>query len=104
MATHQENTRLINIFEKLAVGALFLIVSWQWAALGKLEERVYARQSSGFTQDNARILEDRLTKQIDAIRYDVKNETNALRNEMNSKLDLLIKMQTESVPSRRTVS
>lgn len=100
MATQQENTRLIDIIEKLAVGALFLIVSWQWAALGKLEERVYSLQSSAFTVENARILEDRITKQIDAIRADVKNETNALRNEMNSKLDLLIKMQTES-PSRR---
>jgi len=100
MATPQENTRLINIIEKLAVGALFLIVSWQWTAIGKLEERVYSLQSSGFTQENARILEDRLTKQIDAIGISVKNETNALRNELNSKLDLLIKMQTEN-PSRR---
>ena len=100
MATQQENNRLVNMLERLAIGALMLIVTWQWAAIGKNEERIYALQSSTFTQDNARILEDRLTKQIDAIRLDVKNETNALRNEMNSKLDLLIKMQTES-PSRR---
>lgn len=98
MATPQENSRLINILEKLAVGALFLVVTWQWAAIGKIEERVYQLQSSGFTTENARILEDRLTKQIDAIRLDVKNETNALRNEMNSKLDLIIKMQTETTP------
>jgi hypothetical protein len=98
MAQPQENSRLINILEKLAVGALFLIVTWQWAAIGKIEERVYHLQSSGFTVENARILEDRLTKQIDAIRLDVKNETNALRNEMNSKLDLIIKMQTETMP------
>lgn len=100
MATQQENNRLINILEKLAVGALFLIVTWQWAAIGKIEERVYHLQSSGFTMENARILEDRLTKQIDAIRLDVKNETNSLRNEMNGKLDLIIKMQTETTPRR----
>ena len=101
MATQSENSRLVNILERLAIGALMLIVTWQWTAIQKNEERIYSLQTSGFTQENARILEDRLTKQIDAIRYDVKNETNALRNEMNSKLDLLIKMQTESVPSRR---
>ena len=101
MATQSENNRLVNILERLAIGALMLIVTWQWTAIQKNEERIYSLQTSGFTQENARILEDRLTKQIDAIRYDVKNETNALRNEMNSKLDLLIKMQTESVPSRR---
>lgn len=96
----QENKRLVSILERMAVGALFLICTWQWNALGKLEERVYQLQASTFTSESARILEERLTKQIDAIRLDVKNETNALRNEMNSKLDLLIKMQTES-PSRR---
>lgn len=101
MATQSENSRLVNILERLAIGALMLIVTWQWTAIQKNEERIYALQTSGFTQENARILEDRLTKQIDAIRYDVKNETNALRDELNSKLDLLIKMQTESVPSRR---
>ena len=101
MAIQSENNRLVNILERLAIGALMLIVTWQWTAIQKNEERIYSLQTSGFTQENARILEDRLTKQIDAIRYDVKNETNALRNEMNSKLDLLIKMQTESVPSRR---
>ena len=101
MATQSENNRLVNILERLAIGALMLIVTWQWTAIQKNEERIYSLQTSGFTQENARILEDRLTKQIDAIRYDVKNETNALRNELNSKLDLLIKMQTESVPSRR---
>lgn len=101
MAVQSENSRLVNILERLAIGALMLIVTWQWTAIQKNEERIYSLQTSGFTQENARILEDRLTKQIDAIRYDVKNETNALRNEMNSKLDLLIKMQTESVPSRR---
>ena len=101
MAVQSENSRLVNILERLAIGALMLIVTWQWTAIQKNEERIYSLQTSGFTQENARILEDRLTKQIDAIRYDVKTETNALRNEMNSKLDLLIKMQTESVPSRR---
>ena len=96
----QEDKRLVGILEKVAVGALFLICTWQWNSHNKLEERVYQLQASTFTSESARILEERLTKQIDAIRLDVKNETNALRNEMNSKLDLLIKMQTES-PSRR---
>lgn len=100
MVSEQENKRLVGILERVAVGALFLICTWIWNSHNRLEERVYHLQASAFTVENARILEDRITKQIDAIRLDVKNETNALRNELNSKLDLLIKMQTES-PSRR---
>lgn len=101
MANQNENTRLVNVLEKVAVAALFLVVSYHWAAIGKLEDRVYALQTDSFTTENARILEDRLTKNIDAIRYDVKNQTDSLRNEMNSKLDLLIKMQSEPTSPRK---
>ena len=100
MASQPENIRLVNVLEKLAIGALFLVVSYHWAAIGKLEDRVYNLQSNSFTTENARILEDRLMNHISGFRADMKNETSTLRNEMNSKLDLLIKMQTET-PSRR---
>lgn len=100
MATQQENNRLVNILERMAIGALMLIVTWQWSAIGKNEERIYALQSSAFTVENARILEDRVTKQIDAVRLDIKNETSALRSEMNSKLDLLISIQTDKKSGR----
>ena len=100
MANPPENIRLVSILEKVAISALFLVATYHWTAIGKIEERVYTLQSSSFTTENARILEDRIMKNIDAIRSDVKNETSTLRNEMNSKLDLLIKMQTESPPRR----
>lgn len=94
------NNRLTGILEKVAISALFLIVTWQWTAIGKVEERVYSLQEKSFTEEKARILEDRLTKSIDGIRADVNNKVEGLRSDMNSKLDLLIKMQTEN-PSRR---
>ena len=94
-----ENQRLVNILEKVAISALFLVVTWQWNALGRLEERVYNLQAESFTEAKARVLEDRLGKQVDAIRTDVNNQVNGLRSEMNSKLDLLIKMNTDRKPN-----
>lgn len=91
-----ENTRLVNVLEKVAISALFLIVTWMWNSQGKLEDRVYTLQAQSFSEEKARILEDRLMKNIDAIRSDVNNQVGALRNEMNSKLDLLIKMQADT--------
>lgn len=95
MAGSDENTRLVNILERIAVGALFLVVTWIWSNQGKMEDRMYELKSQSFTVDSARILEDRLSKNIDAVRSDINNQVNGLRNEMNSKLDLLIKMQSE---------
>ncbi len=99
---NENNTgdRLTGILEKIAVAALFLIASYQYNSLTKLEDRVYNLQAESFTEEKARILEDRLTKNLDAIRADVNNKVEGLRSDVNSKLDLLIKMQTEN-PSRR---
>lgn len=91
----KENTRLVNVLEKVAISALFLIVSWQWSSLGKLEDRVYNLQAESFTEAKARVLEDRISKSIDGVRLHVDNQISAMRTDMNSKLDLLIKMQTK---------
>ena len=90
-----ENNRLVNILEKVAISALFLIVSWQWSSLGKLEDRVYNLQVESFTEAKARVLEDRISKSIDGVRLHVDNQISAMRTDMNSKLDLLIKMQSK---------
>lgn len=97
MATNDttENNRLVNILEKVAISALFLIVSWQWSSLGKLEDRVYNLQAESFTEAKARVLEDRISKSIDGVRLHVDNQISAMRTDMNSKLDLLIKMQSK---------
>lgn len=91
MAT-PDNTRLVNILEKVAISALFLIVSWQYNAQAKLEDRVYNLQAESFTEAKARVLEDRISKSIDGVRLHVDNQISAMRADMNSKLDLLIKM------------
>ena len=91
----KENTRLVNVLEKVAISALFLIVSWQWSSLGKLEDRVYNLQAEGFTEAKARVLEDRISKSIDGVRLHVDNQISAMRTDMNSKLDFLIKMQSK---------
>ena len=91
----KENTRLVNVLEKVSISALFLIVSWQWSSLGKLEDRVYNLQAESFTEAKARVLEDRISKSIDGVRLHVDNQISAMRTDMNSKLDLLIKMQSK---------
>jgi len=97
MATDEtkENTRLVNVLEKVAISALFLICSWQWSSLGKLEDRVYNLQAESFTEAKARVLEDRISKSIDGVRLHVDNQISAMRTDLNSKLDLLIKMQSK---------
>ena len=91
----KENTRLVNVLEKVAISALFLIVSWQWSSLSKLEDRVYNLQAESFTEAKARVLEDRISRSIDGVRLHVDNQISAMRTDMNSKLDLLIKMQSK---------
>ncbi|MGL5013016.1 MAG: hypothetical protein ACRC6V_01840 [Bacteroidales bacterium] len=91
----KENGRLVNILEKVAISALFLVVSWQWNAITKLEDRVYNLQAESFTEAKARVLEDRISKSIDGVRLHVDNQINSMRSDMNSKLDLLIKMQSK---------
>lgn len=91
----KENTRLVNVLEKVAISALFLICSWQWSSLGKLEDRVYNLQAESFTEAKARVLEDRISKSIDGVRLHVDNQISAMRTDLNSKLDLLIKMQSK---------
>lgn len=95
MAMENESSRLSGIIERIAIGAIAFVMVSLWNDQTRLEERVDRLQTNSFTVESAKALEDRLTKNIDAIRSDVKNETNSLRNEMNSKLDLLIKIQTE---------
>ena len=91
----KENTRLVNVLEKVAISALFLICSWQWSSLGKLEDRVYNLQAESFTEAKARVLEDRISKSIGGVRLHVDNQISAMRTDINSKLDLLIKMQSK---------
>ena len=91
----KENGRLVNILEKVAISALFLVVSWQWNAITKLEDRVYNLQAESFTEAKARVLEDRISKSIDGVRLHVDNQISSMRSDMNSKLDLLIKMQSK---------
>lgn len=90
-----ENTRLVNILEKVAISTLFLIVSWQYNAQEKLEDRVYNLQAESFTEAKARVLEDRISKSIEGVRLHVDNQISSMRADMNSKLDLLIKINQQ---------
>lgn len=91
----KENGRLVNILEKVAISALFLVVSWQWNAITKLEDRVYNLQAESFTEAKARVLEDRISKSIDGVRLHVDNQISSMRADINSRLDLLIKMNKQ---------
>lgn len=95
MSNPSEGTRLTGILEKIAIGALFLIVGWMYNAQEKLEDRQFGMQGEMFTENKARVLEDRLNKNIDAKFAESNNRMEALRSEMNSKLDLLLKYTRE---------
>jgi predicted Holliday junction resolvase-like endonuclease len=66
MATPTENIRLVGILEKVAVGALCLIVTWQYNSINRLEERVFNMQGEMFTEAKAKVLEERITQNMDA--------------------------------------
>ncbi|MNW15473.1 hypothetical protein D3C71_2139890 [compost metagenome] len=48
-----------------------------------MEDRMYTMQGQMFTEEKAKVLEDRLTKSVEAIRADV-----------NGRLDILISLQS----------
>ena len=83
MTQPSNDARLSGILEKLAIGSLFLIVGWQYNAQQKMEDRMYTMQGQMFTEEKAKVLEDRLTKSVEAIRADV-----------NGRLDILISLQS----------
>lgn len=83
MTQQNSDARLSGILEKLAIGSLFLIVGWQYNAQQKMEDRMYTMQGQMFTEEKAKVLEDRLTKSVEAIRADV-----------NGRLDILISLQS----------
>lgn len=85
MATNNspnDNTRLTGILERLAIGTLFALMTWQYNAQQKLEDRIYNMQGEMFTEEKARVLEARITNNVEAIRKDV-----------NARLDILISLQ-----------
>lgn len=89
----KEDGRLFDLVQKFALAALLLIASYHWSEIGKLEQRLYDLQRSAVTGESVQLLEDRLSKSIDSVRIDVKSETQALRTEMSSKLDLILQLQ-----------
>lgn len=95
MGDTKTDARLFDLVQKFALAALLLIASYHWSEIGKLEQRVFELQRSSVTVEGVRLVEDRLAKQMDAVRLDVRSETQALRTEMNSKLDLIIRLNSE---------
>lgn len=114
MTMASENPRLVNILEKLAIGAVMLVVTALWNDVDKLQEKYEQLQKDTFTTENARILEDRLTKRIDAVQFATANEIrelkaetksniSSLREDMNGKLDLLIKLELQTEREKQSI-
>lgn len=91
----REDGRLFDLVQKFAIGLLTVLMTYQWNEVTRLEQRVYDLQRNSVTVEGVRLIEDRLTKQLDGLRIDVKSETSALRHEMNSKLDMLLQFQKD---------
>lgn len=90
------DARLFDLVQKFALAALLLIASYHWSEIGKLEQRVFDLQRNSVTVEGVRLIEDRLAKQMDAVRLDVRSETQALRHELTSKIDLLIRLNSDN--------
>jgi len=84
------NSKLFDIAQKIAIGLLFMIVTWQYNAQQKLEERLYALQGNVFTDQKAASLEDRISKSID-VRF----------SDLSNRLDLLLRLVQSSQENKK---
>jgi len=82
MGNHKDNSKLFDMMVKFSVAVLLLITSYHWQSITELNSRVYDLQRNSVSSESVLMLENRVTKQIDSLRDDV-----------NYKLDLLIKLQ-----------
>lgn len=86
--SNQSDQRLTGILEKVAISALFLIVTWQYNSISKLEDRMFNMQGEMFTESKAKVMEERMGGRIDAaisnVNVKIDIMTNLLERYMNT--------------------
>lgn len=76
--TNETDRRVSGIMEKVAIGALSLVMAYQYNAIQTLEDRMYRMQSEKFTPEDAMALEDRIGKRIEAVQANMDNKLNTI--------------------------
>jgi hypothetical protein len=67
---NREKTQLSGILEKVAIGAMVLVIGYQQTAINTLDGRIYTMQGAAFTEEKGRALEDRLTRRMESMSSD----------------------------------
>lgn len=82
MNTSESNTaKAYETVKSALIALLFLIAGWSYNSIQRLEERLYAMQSSTMTQASAQQMEDRISRSIE-VRF----------SDLSSRLDLLLQI------------
>jgi len=66
----KDKSQLSGILEKVAIGAMVLVIGYQQNAINTLDSRMYAMQGAAFTEEKGRALEDRLTRRMESMSSD----------------------------------
>ena len=75
----QDTKRQVNgILEKVAIGALSLVMMYQYNSLEKLEARMYEMQGDSFSQKDAVVMEDRIIKRVESAVADINNKMDTM--------------------------
>lgn len=69
----EQKDKTIEMLRNVLTGLLYLIAAWQYNVNTKLEERIYAMQTSAMTVAAAQQMEDRIGRNIDTRFGDLSN-------------------------------
>ena len=80
MSTPADSTskQLTGILEKVAIGAMALVIGYQQTAINTLDNRLYTMQGITFTEEKGKALEDRLTRRMEAMQADTQNKLDTI--------------------------
>jgi len=67
-----------GLLEKVAIGALSLVMMYQYQSIEKLEARMYEMQGSSFSQKDAVVMEDRIIKRVESVVADINNKMDTM--------------------------
>lgn len=76
--TNQTDSKLYDIIKTVAIGAISMIVMFQWTEINTLKQQMYDMRGNSFTEEKGRALEDRLTRRMEAMQADTNNKLDTI--------------------------
>ena len=75
MSTPNNNEgKLFDILKTVAIGAISMIVMFQFNEISTLKSQMYDMRGNSFTEEKGRALEDRLTRRMESMQQDTNNK------------------------------